>query len=558
MNLEQVFILDTPEKISKVVNRLDYFTFSEKIKLGTSINTQCKKLNCKISCPKAHRSFINANYVHTYIEDEFMPEKIAKEIDDFCSTYKIVLRDSVFKVVRNNLHFSIEKSLDSIYYVLENIFKDNTLKIKSNPSLFEDITISFVNLFEFIESDFNTLTSVISGQDTQNVIDILCCDCLGHFIRMNTPLQGDLMDFIFHTVESRNHRSYTTRAWIYKAISHQYSIEGQSSIHNKLDSCDGDKDLDYSVSSILTLHDEFFKTKSLWEKNKNDYTIQAQTPTVKSFREHLSNPTNCLYDLRAFYDFNYDLDKVLKEKLPKFSFKLSTRDLFIIEESKYFEEIFMGFLSDNKAYFGKLETKYFLIGKNKKIPNQFMYIDLLELKTSFETGGKINFSTHTLDKIDYISESMGKTDETQESITEGIDIDKNGVVTFSFSKKKSFMDQYGEVHRMLVADNETGNYEGMKISLAYLFSMISVIERDYIYTDKKIKSSKLEDAKKARMFAYNDFKTYNTILVRNEPTFNFTQYYHDEGYDKMIFKVTPDTLLGIKKLFNTIMYKTIR
>lgn len=557
MNLEQAFILDTPEKISKVVDRLDYFTLSEKMKLGTLISAQCEKLNCKISCPKAHKSFINANYVHTYIEDEFMPEKIAKEIDDFCNTYKIVLRDSVFKVVRNNLHFSIEKSLDSIYYLLENIFKDNTLKIKNNPSLFEDITISFVSLFEFIESDFNVLTSVISGQDEQDVINTLCCDCLGHFIRMNVPLQGDLMDFIFHTVESRNHRNYTTRVWIYKAISHQYSIEGQSSIHNKLDSCDGNKDLDYSVSSILSLHDEFFKTKSLWEKNKNDYTIQAQTPTVKSFREHLSNPTNCLYDLRAFYDFNYDLDKVLKEKLPKFSFKLSTRDLFIIEESKYFEEIFMGFLSDNKAYFGKLETKYFLIGKNKKFPNQFMYIDLLELKTSFETRGKINFSTHTLDKIDYISESMGKTDETQESITEGIDIDKNGVVTFSFSKKKSFMDQYGEVHRMLVADNETGNYEGMKISLAYLFSMISVIERDYIYTDKKIKSSKLEDAKKARMFAYNDFKTYNTILVRNEPTFNFTQYYHDEGYDKMIFKVTPDTLLGIKKLFNTIMYKTI-
>lgn len=85
MNLEQAFILDTPEKISKVVNRLDYFTFSEKIKLGTSINTQCKKLNCKISCPKAHKSFINANYVHTYIEDEFMPEKIAKEIDVFFS-----------------------------------------------------------------------------------------------------------------------------------------------------------------------------------------------------------------------------------------------------------------------------------------------------------------------------------------------------------------------------------------------------------------------------------------------------------------------------------------
>ena len=162
MNLEQAFILDTPEKISKVVNRLDYFTFSEKIKLGTSINTQCKKLNCKISCPKAHKSFINANYVHTYIEDEFMPEKIAKEIDDFCNTYKIVLRDSVFKVVRNNLHFSIEKSLDSIYYLLENIFKDNTLKIKNNPSLFEDITISFVSLFEFINPCSSRIIAMIS------------------------------------------------------------------------------------------------------------------------------------------------------------------------------------------------------------------------------------------------------------------------------------------------------------------------------------------------------------------------------------------------------------
>jgi hypothetical protein len=58
---------------------------------------------------------------------------------------------------------------------------------------------------------------------------------------------------------------------------------------------------------------------------------------------------------------------------------------------------------------------------------------------------------------------------------------------------------------------------------------------------------------KARMFAINDVKSTLKIIHSHEPKFNFMKFYTDNKYDKKIYTVTNQTILGIKNLFRMIM-----
>jgi hypothetical protein len=138
--------------------------------------------------------------------------------------------------------------------------------------------------------------------------------------------------------------------------------------------------------------------------------------------------------------------------------------------------------------------------------------------------------------------------------TEGMEVSKDGTVKFTFNKNISYMDEYDKAHKQLEANWKAKNYEGMKQNMSYLFTMVLNIEREYIHTDnKKINEAKKADAVKARMFAINDFKSYMIKLKTAEPSFDFTKYYEENGYDKISFTVSTDTVLGIKKIFQMIM-----
>lgn len=139
--------------------------------------------------------------------------------------------------------------------------------------------------------------------------------------------------------------------------------------------------------------------------------------------------------------------------------------------------------------------------------------------------------------------------------TEGIRVSKDGDLSFDFSITKSYMDKYSACHKVLREDIKNKNYEGMKHNCAYLFALICTIEGKFVGKDKDVDedSKEYKDAMKARMFAINDVKSTLKIIHSHEPKFNFMKFYTDNKYDKKIYTVTHQTILGIKNLFRMIM-----
>lgn len=138
-----------------------------------------------------------------------------------------------------------------------------------------------------------------------------------------------------------------------------------------------------------------------------------------------------------------------------------------------------------------------------------------------------------------------------EKLYEGLDIKPNGDILLKFKPKKKFMDEYSEIHKMLLAHDKEGNMEAIKDRLAYLFAFIGMLERDHIYNED---SKRKEEATKARMFAMNDFKTYLKKVQQKEKNFDFNKYFMDSGYGETYISITGDNIKGIKKLFRNIFF----
>ena len=109
------------------------------------------------------------------------------------------------------------------------------------------------------------------------------------------------------------------------------------------------------------------------------------------------------------------------------------------------------------------------------------------------------------------------------------------------------MDEYAENHKLLVENWKNKNYEAVKQNLCFVFALISIMERSKEFKNKD------KEVMKARAFALNDFKSYLTKLQKMEPEFNFVEYYNNTNYDKHIIDIPKTSIVGLKKLFKTIM-----
>ena len=188
---------------------------------------------------------------------------------------------------------------------------------------------------------------------------------------------------------------------------------------------------------------------------------------------------------------------------------------------------------------------------NKKKNSSFIQLNKLLINNDID----INNIDYNIEK-DVVSENCNfySSQIDLNKITEGLEISSDGDIKITLNPKKSFMDEYAENHKLLISNYKNKNYEGMKQNLAFLFALINFIEREYIYNKKrKIKPEKIKDAEKARMFALNDFKKYLKELQRVEPTFDFTSYYMNSGFDKIIINIKTDSIVGIKKMLKKII-----
>lgn len=136
---------------------------------------------------------------------------------------------------------------------------------------------------------------------------------------------------------------------------------------------------------------------------------------------------------------------------------------------------------------------------------------------------------------------------------EGVHISKDGNIRFYFDISTSYMDKYSMIHKAMKEDAANNNISALKHDLAYLFAMIASIEAQFIRKDVDEGTPEYKDALKARMFAKNDFKKYMKVVQKEDSRFNFMQFYMENSYDKEVYTIYTEDIVGIKNLLRKIL-----
>ena len=119
-----------------------------------------------------------------------------------------------------------------------------------------------------------------------------------------------------------------------------------------------------------------------------------------------------------------------------------------------------------------------------------------------------------------------------------IQFDKDGNLLLKNIKRIDFEQEYTNSHRLLMEYDKQESYDPMKFELAKMQFFITLLEKK-IYKQGKDKSVK---ELKVRARFLNDFKKYLKIVVANDNTFNFTEYYEQSPFNDAIIKIDNSTL----------------
>ena len=119
-----------------------------------------------------------------------------------------------------------------------------------------------------------------------------------------------------------------------------------------------------------------------------------------------------------------------------------------------------------------------------------------------------------------------------------IQFDKDGNLLLKNIKRIDFEQEYTNSHRLLMEYDKQESYDPMKFELAKMQFFITLLEKK-IYKQGKDKSVK---ELKVRARFLNDFKKYLKIVVANDKTFNFTEYYEQSPFNDAIIQIDNNTL----------------
>lgn len=132
-----------------------------------------------------------------------------------------------------------------------------------------------------------------------------------------------------------------------------------------------------------------------------------------------------------------------------------------------------------------------------------------------------------------------------------IQFDKDGNLLIKNLKKIDYEAEYAKSHKLLKEYDNSKNYEGMKYELSKLWMMICMIE-DKLHSKKfqELPSFAIETstAHKARAKIINDFKYYLEKVMKEDPKFNFTEYYDQSPFSSAVTKINSSTLSFMGKM----------
>ena len=101
-------------------------------------------------------------------------------------------------------------------------------------------------------------------------------------------------------------------------------------------------------------------------------------------------------------------------------------------------------------------------------------------------------------------------------------------------------DEYAQSHKLLMNYEKTNNYEGMKYELCRLFYMNYILEKRL--NAKGNHSIGKNKSINTRARVLNDFNKYIKIVLKNQPTFNFGEYYEQSPFYPNTLEVDADTI----------------
>lgn len=277
-------------------------------------------------------------------------------------------------------------------------------------------------------------------------------------------------------------------------------------------------------------------------ENKNQLYIIDKCTSKCSLTESATAIENML---------KYNIEPDFIRKLTSHGdFSLSLNPLDVVKLTEAFDSVFESKdIYGSKIWYALDNSKegLYLILKENNDENILYGIHVSEEKQARVLTEKFTYpEKFEVKTLDYSRLMMCDNWKTA-SLVEGLNIDSEGNMKFSISKKKSYMDLYAENHRILMQNVENENNEGIKTNLASAFALISMIEKDEKYKQRD------GELVKARAFLINDFKTYLKKLQKAEPDFDFAEYYATKDYDKFVVNVSPNSVSGIKKIVRALL-----
>ena len=141
-----------------------------------------------------------------------------------------------------------------------------------------------------------------------------------------------------------------------------------------------------------------------------------------------------------------------------------------------------------------------------------------------------------------------------------IHVEKDGEVSINL-KDELTLANYSETHRLLQADLQSDDTEGLKLNIAYVFSLITIIETKYVFGKKTDKYSKeYKDAINLRGMLISDFNTGLNAIRKKDPSFSFIKFYKESGFESAVYKFNAKAItnLSSSKLVETIFQNILR
>ena len=128
-----------------------------------------------------------------------------------------------------------------------------------------------------------------------------------------------------------------------------------------------------------------------------------------------------------------------------------------------------------------------------------------------------------------------------------VQFDKEGNLIIKNLKKLNFDSEFAKSHKLLKEYNKSNNLDGIKYELSKLWMMNCIIEEKINPSNGK-ESSATDKDYSSRANILNDFKYYMGIVMKSEPSFNFTEYYDNSPFSSASTKINRPTLTFMGKM----------